>query len=154
MKRFALWAALVASLSANLATAAVALRQRSAAPSNEPLLFSRVTLDPDQRSRISELRSRLVARRDEHARNLAELRDRLATAMMHQAEDPAAIDAILRSIADAQTGFQQAVVEHVLAVRGVLRPDQRPAFEEIVAEQMRTGAPCSADSVPRRGGRE
>jgi nickel and cobalt resistance protein CnrR len=151
VKRFVLWAALVASLSANLATAAVALRQRSAAPSNEPLLFSRVTLDPDQRSRISELRSRLVARRDEHARNLAELRGRLATAMMHQAEDAAAIDAILRSIADAQTGFQQAVVEHVLAVRGVLRPDQRPAFEKIVAEQMRSGGPMQCGFGPAPG---
>ena len=151
MRRFALWAALVASLSANLATAAVALRQRSAAPSNEPLLFSRVTLDPDQRSRISELRSRLIATRDEHARKLAELRARLAGAMMHQAESAAAIDAILRSIADAQTGFQQAVVEHVLAVRGVLRPDQRPAFEEIVAEQMRTGGPMPCGFGPAPG---
>jgi hypothetical protein len=154
VKRFAFWAVLVASLSANLATAAVALRQRSAAPPNEPLLFSRVTLDPHQRSRISELRSRLIATRDEHPRKLAELRGRLAGAMMHQAENPAAIDAILRSIADAQTGFQQSVVEHVLAVRGVLRPDQRPAFEEIVAEQMRTGGPmpCGFGSAP--GGHE
>jgi ribosomal protein L29 len=151
VKRFALWAALVASLSANLATAAVALRQRSAAPSNEPILFSRVTLDPDQRSRISELRSRLIANRDEHARKLAELRARLAGAMMHQAENPAAIDATLRSIAEVQTGFQQAVVEHVLAVRGVLRPDQRPAFEEIVAEQMRTGGPMQCGLGPAPG---
>lgn len=151
MKRFALWALVVASLSANLATAAVALRQRSAVPSNEPLLFSRVTLDPDQRTRISELRSRLIANRDEHVRKLAELRGRLAGAMMHQAEDPAAIDAILRSIADAQAGFQHAVVEHVFAVRGVLRPDQRPAFEEIVAEQMRTGGPMPCGFGPGQG---
>jgi nickel and cobalt resistance protein CnrR len=151
VKRFALWAVLVASLSANLATAAVAVRQRSAAPPNEPLLFSKVTLDPEQRARISELRSRLIATRDEHARNLAELRGRLATAMMHRAEDPAAIDAIVRSIADAQTGFQQAVVEHVLAVRGVLRPDQRPAFEEIVAEQMRSGGPMQCGLGPTPG---
>jgi Spy/CpxP family protein refolding chaperone len=70
---------------------------------------------------------------------------------MHQAESPAAIDAILRSTAEAQTGFQQAVVEHVLAVRGVLRPEQRPAFEEIVAEQMRTGGPMPCGFGPAPG---
>jgi nickel and cobalt resistance protein CnrR len=141
VKRFVLWALLAASLSANLAMAAVALRQRAAGPSTEPLLFSKVTLDPDQRARISELRSRLIATRDEHARNIGELRTRLAGAMSHQAENRAPIDAILGSIAESQAGFQRAVVEHVLAVRAVLRPEQRPAFEEIVADQMRAGGP-------------
>ena len=141
MKRFVFWALLTASLSANLAMATVALRQRSSGASNEPLLFSKVLLDPDQRARILELRSRLIASRDTHARNIAELRTRLVGAMTHQAENRAAIDAILGSIAESQAAFQQAVVEHVLAVRAVLRPEQRPAFEEIVAGQLRAGGP-------------
>jgi len=151
VKRFALWALLAASVSANVAMATVALRQRSSGPSNEPLLFSKVALDPDQRTRISELRSLLIARRDEHARNLAELRTRLAGAMMHQAEDPAAIASILRGIAEAQTGFQQAIVDHVLAVRAVLRPEQRPAFEEVVAGQMKVGGPLQCGFGARHG---
>ncbi len=52
MKRFAFWALLVASLSANLAMAAVAVWQRSPARPGEPLLFSKVALAPDQRRRI------------------------------------------------------------------------------------------------------
>ncbi len=154
MKRFALWALVAASLSANLAVAAVALRQRTAAaPAKEPLLFSKVALDPEQRARISELRATLIARRDEHAGSLAELRGQLATAMMHNPENPAAIDGILHRIAETQAGFQHAVVEHVLAVRAILRPDQRPAFEEVVASQMRVGGPmqCGFGTPPAEG---
>jgi hypothetical protein len=62
-----------ASVSANVAMAAVALQQRRSGASNEPLLFSKVALDPDQRTRVSELRAHLVARRDEHARHIGEL---------------------------------------------------------------------------------
>ena len=141
MKRFAFRAVLVASLSANLAVAGVVVWQRVPGPTGEPLLFSRVALDPDQRSRISELRSRLISARDEHARRMVALRRQLASAVMQQPADPAGVDRALRSIADTQAAYQQAVVEHVLAVREVLRPEQRSAFEKMVVEHMSAGGP-------------
>jgi hypothetical protein len=49
--------------------------------------------------------------------------------MMHQAEDRAGMDAVLRDIAASQSGFLQAVVDHVLAVRAVLRRDGGHALE-------------------------
>lgn len=152
MRRLVLWAVLVASLSANLAVAFAALRQQRSGPPDEPLLFSKVSLAPEQRARIAELRSQLVARRADHARHIAELRARLAAAMMHQADDRAAMDSILRGIAESQAAFQQAVVDHVLAVRGVLKPEQRPAFEEIVAHHMQAGPmQCGLAAAPEDG---
>lgn len=152
MKRLALWAVLVASLSANLAAGFVALRQRRSGPPDEPLLFSRVALTPDQRARIAGLRAQLDAQRADHARRMADLRARLGAAMMHQADDRAAMDSILRRIAESQTAFQQAVVDHVLAVRGVLQPEQRPAFEAIVAQRMQVGPmQCGFGAAPEAG---
>ncbi len=151
MKRFALWALLSVSLSANLAMAAIAVHQRSSGPSSEPRLFSRVALDPEQRARILELRSVLLSTRDEHAHRLAELRTRLASAMMRQPGDATTIDAILHGIAESQAGFQRAAVEHVLAVLAVLRPEQRPAFEEVVAGHMQAGGPMQCGFGPAPG---
>jgi len=140
VKRLALWALLAASLSANLAIAAVAMRQQTAS-SSEPHLFSRLPLDADQRARISKLRSQIMARRDEHAHRIAGLRKELASAIMQEPESHARVESILRSIVESQAGLQQAVVKHVIAMRDVLRPDQRPAFEQMVAEHMTSGGP-------------
>lgn len=150
MRRFVFSALLAASLSANAAMVAVAVWHHRPVPSGEPLLFSRVTLDADQRARISELRSRLVSTRESHGRRIAALRQQLAGVVMRQPADPIAVDRILGAIADDQAAYQRAVVEHVLAVRDVLRPEQRPAFEKMVGEQMSLGGtpPCGACAMP------
>jgi Spy/CpxP family protein refolding chaperone len=148
VKRFAFWALMAVSLSANLAMAAVAVWQRRLEPASEPRLFSKVALDPDQRARIAELRSRLMATRHEHVRRITELRQQLAGTIMHQPADPAAVEGILRSISEVQAGYQEAVVAHVLAVRDVLRPEQRPAFEKVVAEQMSARGPMQHGDCP------
>jgi hypothetical protein len=154
MKRLALWAVLALSLSANLAVAAVALRQRGAAPSsNEPLLFSKVALDTAQRSRISALRAELMARKDEHARRIADLRGELATTILREPANEAHVESILREIASSQAAMQRAAVEHVLAVKAVLRTDQRPAFAEMVASHMRSAGPMQCGLGPASGQR-
>ena len=141
MKRTALWALLAASLSANVAVAAGTLRQRRVPATDEPRVFSKVALDSDQRARISMLRSQILATRDEHGRRIAEMRGRLASAIMREPQDPVLVDSILRDIAASQASLQQAAVDHVLAVRAVLRPDQRPPFEEMITSHMRSGGP-------------
>jgi hypothetical protein len=60
---------------------------------------------------------------------------------MQEPESHARVESILRGIVESQAGLQQAVVEHVIAMRAVLRPDQRPAFEQMVAEHMTSGGP-------------
>jgi Spy/CpxP family protein refolding chaperone len=141
MKRLLPWALLAASLAANVALAATlgGRRDASGVPS-EPLIFSRVQLDADQRARIASLRAELLARREESEGSLAALRRQLATAIARQPEDRAVVGSTLHQIAEAQASFQEAVVNHVLAVRSVLKPDQRPAFEDIIAHHMQAGA--------------
>ncbi len=153
MKRLALWAVLALSLSANLAVAAVAVRQRSAGPSNEPLIFSKVALDAGQRSRISALRAELMAQRDEHARRIAGLRGELATTILQEPANQARADSLLREIAASQAAMQRAAVDHVLAVKAVLQPEQRPAFAEMVASHMRSAGPMQCGLGPAAGQR-
>ena len=153
MKRIVFWALLGLSLSANVAVAAIALGRNSFPRGlpGEPPLLARVSLDPDQRARIMALREKLLADREEQAKRLAALRAMLADLL---AQDPAAhpsIDGTLAEIEARQAGFQRRVVAHVLAVREVLRPEQRPAFEALVAQHMRTGAsldPSSGAGAP------
>ncbi len=141
MKRLLPWALLAASLAANVALAAT-LAGRRGTPGfpSEPLIFSKAQLDADQRARISALRAELLARREDSERSLAVLRRQLAAAIARQPEDRATVDSTLHQIAEAQARFQEAVVNHVLAVRAVLKPDQRPAFEDIIAHHVQAGA--------------
>ena len=162
MKRLVLWALLALSLSANLAVAAFAVWHRRTTASDEPRIFSQVKLDPEQRARISELRAQLFSTRETQVRRLALLRKQLGAAMMRQPDDRAAVDGVLREIAAVQAGYQEAVVAHVLAVRNVLRPDQRPAFEKMLADRIGGGAvlgpaaggvPLDCASCPAPAGR-
>jgi Spy/CpxP family protein refolding chaperone len=149
MKRLALWSLLVLSLSANAAFGASMLRQRPVQPAipDEPQLFSRVALDASQRERILELRTLLLRERSRQSTELEALRGRLAEQLAQAPEDTQAVGFVLARIEEAQAAFQRRVVEHVLSVRSVLRPDQRPAFSEIVARQLRAGGPMHAAST-------
>jgi Spy/CpxP family protein refolding chaperone len=156
MRRIALWTLLALSLSANVAVAAIALGREAAprAMPREPLLFSKVSLDPDQRARVLVLREKLLADGREQAGRLAALRGTLADQLAQDGADPHAIEGTLAAIEAAQAGFQRRVVAHVLAVREVLRPEQRPAFLALVERHMRAGTPLdpAAHPVPDSGG--
>ncbi len=140
MGRLPVWAALVASLSANAVVAVSAARHRmQPASRGEPLIFSRAALDAAQRARILELRAELVVKRDARARALGDLRAQLAAAVVRAPNDRAALESLLARVSESQAAFQRDVVEHVLAVRAVLHPDQRRAFEDVIATQLREG---------------
>lgn len=153
MKRYFLWAALVVSLSANLAVAAVALRERGAAAMTaEPPLFSRVALAPDQKARIAAMRERLLRDRAAQAARLADLRVAVARQLVQDPHDPRALDEALTEMEGAQGAFQRRVVAHVREVMAALHPDQRPAFARLVLSQMRGGMPFDASrAAPPQG---
>lgn len=153
MKRLLPWALLAASLSANLALAVAATRRGEPGPSVEPQIMVQLSLDPDQRASIERLRSRLVASRREHAVAMAGLRQRLTAAIARQGGEPGAVPRIRGELAEAQAGYQCQVVDHMLAVRGVLRPDQLPQFEQMVSRQMAAGAAGAGEcmAAPRQG---
>ena len=91
-----------------------------------------------------------MASRDAHARRIGDLRSQLATTILQDPADQAHVESVLRDIASSQTAMQRAAVDHVLAVQAVLRPSQRPAFAEMVANHMRSAGPmqCGLGSAP------
>jgi Heavy-metal resistance len=153
VRRLLPWALLAASLSANVAMGVTALHGRVPAPLPEPPFMGQLGLDSGQRERIEGLRARLMSSRLEHGRAVAEMRRRLTTAIAHQGEKPAEVGKALHDLAEAQASYQGEVVDHVLAVRSVLRPDQRPQFEQMVSHQMAVGGTaCECLPAPREGG--
>jgi hypothetical protein len=148
VRRLLPWALLAASLSANLGMAVPALRRREPVPPVEPQVMSQLALDPDQRASIERLRSRLMASRHRHLVAMADLRQRLTAAIVRQGGDAGDVSRILRELAEAQAGYQCQVVDHMLAVRGVLRRDQLPRFEQMVSRQMTAGAAAAGECMP------
>jgi Spy/CpxP family protein refolding chaperone len=139
MRRLLPWALLAASLAANVGLGVTLARRGQAAFPEEPLIFSKVHLDEGQRQRILSLRSEVLAHREESEHHLETLRGQLASDMAREPVDLAAVESTLRQIAEIQARLQHTVVDHVLAVRAVLRPEQRTAFEEVIAHHMLAG---------------
>jgi Spy/CpxP family protein refolding chaperone len=148
VKRLVLGAVLALSLAANAAVLVMSLRAQAASPMGIPL-FSRVSVDAAQRGRILTLREDFLAFRAANYARTDALRGELAELLKTDAPDRARIDAVLARIAESQAALQRRVVEQALSVRAVLRPEQRPAFEELMSQQLRAGVP-----MQRAGGQD
>jgi Spy/CpxP family protein refolding chaperone len=151
MKRAVLLGLLVVSLAAN---AAVAWHLLQRAPMGmaggmpaEPLLFRHLKLSDAQRSAILARRASLMESRAASAARLGELRGELATALSEGDAGRARIDVVLASLERAQHDYQRSVVEHLLAVRETLTPEQRPVFERLLGERLRAGWMMRPDGV-------
>jgi Spy/CpxP family protein refolding chaperone len=140
MKRLVLGSALALSLAANATVAAMTVRAQASSPLGIPL-FSKVSPDTAQRERIMALRKDFLAFRQASFERTEALRGELATLLAADVPDRARIEEVLAHLGQDQSALQRRVVEQVLAVRAVLRPDQRPAFEELMARQLRAGVP-------------
>ncbi|HSM91538.1 MAG TPA: periplasmic heavy metal sensor [Anaeromyxobacteraceae bacterium] len=143
MKRAALLSLLVVSLAANAAVAFRALRHGPAGMDGgmpaEPPLFQHLKLSEAQRSAILARRAGLLERRAAASTRLGELRGELAAALAQGEAGRARIDGVLAELERAQREYQRSVVEHLLGVREVLTPEQRPVFERLLAERLRSG---------------
>jgi Spy/CpxP family protein refolding chaperone len=142
---------LVLSLAINAAVAFQALRaarmQGSGGMPAEPLLFKRLSLDDAQRSAILAKRESLMARRAATSTRLTELRGELAGALAQGEAGRPRIEAVLAELERAQREYQRSVVEHLLGVREILTPAQRPVFEGLVGERLRSGGMMQPDGI-------
>jgi Spy/CpxP family protein refolding chaperone len=144
MKRLFFRAILALSLAVNVTVGVMALRHRAPASGHMPLL-SEVQLDPDQRAKILSLREGFLSFRENRNAQTAQLRVRLADLLKTDTPDRAAIDAVLAQINQSQAALQSRAVEHVLGVRALLRPDQRPAFEKLMTKNLERGIPMRGE---------
>ena len=148
MKRLLVRSLLALSLAANVAVLVVAVRAQAASPMGIPL-FSKLSVDAAQREQILTLRQDFLAFRAANYARTDALRGELAELLKTDAPDRARIDVVLAQIAESQAALQRRVVDQALSVRAVLRPEQRPAFEELMSQQLRAGVP-----MQRGGGQE
>jgi len=151
VKRALLLALLVLSLAVNAAVGLQALRRaRMGGPGAmpaEPLLFQRVQLTPAQRTAILARRTRLMGIRAETSARLGQLRAQLAAALAEGEAGRPKLEAVLAQLEGAQRDYQRSVVEHLLAVRETLAPDQRPIFAELLGERLRAGWMMQPDGM-------
>ncbi|MBI5549680.1 MAG: periplasmic heavy metal sensor [Deltaproteobacteria bacterium] len=156
MRRILLWSVLTLSLAANVTVLILSVRAQVAAsvPLGVPF-FAAVAPDAEQRERILNLRQEFTAFRQTNLTRTEDLRGQLAELIKNDQPERARIDAVLAQIAETHAALQRRVVEHIMAVRGTLRPDQRPAYEEMMTRHLRAGIPmqgnCTSDAKPGSG---
>jgi Spy/CpxP family protein refolding chaperone len=151
VRRALLRGLLVLSLAVNAAVAFHAVRRARGMGEGgmpaEPLLFKRLSLDAAQRSAILAKRESLMARRAATSARLGELRVELATALSAGEAGRPRIDAVLAEMERAQREYQRSVVEHLLGVRELLTPAQRPVFETLLGDRLHAGWMMQPDGV-------
>ena len=145
MKRLLLGGLLAVSLAANATVLAMSVRAQAASPMGIPL-FSKVSPDAQQREQIMAMRNDFLAFRKTNFEKTDSLRGELAELLKTDSPDRARIDAVLARIAETQSALQRRVVEQAISVRAVLRPDQRPAFEELMTKNLRGGVPMQRNA--------
>jgi Spy/CpxP family protein refolding chaperone len=158
VKRALLLGLLVVSLSVNAVVAFHAVRRHApgimAGLPFEPPLFRVLSLTEVQKGAIVARRQQLMAQRELTSARLGELRGRLADALAQGEAGRPRIDGVLAEMEAAQRDYQRAVVEHLLAVRETLTPDQRPVFGRMLGERLREGWMIQPGGMapPMRGG--
>lgn len=140
------WTALVAAIAFIAAIGGVFLGRviipaRSSQPSElHALLHHELDLDPGQETRIEQLEREFAGRRHALEAELRADNARLAAAIeAEHANGPkvaAAVDASHRAMGE----LQKATLAHVFAMRQVLHPEQRAAFDRAVTKSLTTGA--------------
>lgn len=142
----------VLSISMNLAVfAAVGIHwmrggcsrcDRSCVPGHEEVSPS---LSAQQEAQFRKLRSDFHAYRDSCHQRMMELRRELLTELLADPPDQERIDTLLDQMSAQQAQLQERLVQHLLAERAVLRPDQRPAFEQTLRRHV-LGPASDADA--------
>jgi hypothetical protein len=95
-------------------------------------LYSHLHLSPEQQARADRERRRLLADVGRLQQRLAVEREALMALLLSPDPDPPAIQGQLARISEAQTAVQQRVIDHYLAERRQLPPEQRQAFQSVI----------------------
>jgi hypothetical protein len=93
-----------------------------------PCLLATLGLDPAQRTAVDRVRAEFDAVHDARHTELHALRERLFRAIEASNGDRTEVDAVLEQLGAAQLGMRRGVVDQVLGIAQVLRPEQRARF--------------------------
>jgi hypothetical protein len=117
------------------------LREAPAPQQLDALLHQRLHLSSAQERQLTVLEADFAVRRREYETQMRAANREIAQAItarhQYDAEAQAAIDHLHR----AMMGLQGATVQHVLAMRALLTPDQVPQFDRTVDQALAATAP-------------
>ncbi|MFO8071501.1 MAG: periplasmic heavy metal sensor [Polyangia bacterium] len=145
VKSTILWSLLGLSLALNAALGIGHLRSAAARTAGDPqarddyCLLDQLELDGDQQRRLAEMRRVMHAKRAAYLKRAAAIKVELAEAISATEVDRAALDTQLDRYAEGQAEMQRTVVEHLLGVSAMLRPEQRDAFRTLLRTEMFRG---------------
>lgn len=148
MNRRAIGALLVLSLSANLATLGTLALHRLRADPVAPCAHGAcadhlsLALSPQQEADFQRLRGELSVTRASCHERVTGLRAELVAELVAERPDPARIEELLEGMGAQQIDLQRRIVRHLLDVRALLRPEQLPAFEELLRCRMSDPTAC------------
>lgn len=95
-------------------------------------VHDQLDLDPAQMARVEELEARFAKRRTELEMRLKVANGELAQAMASEHEYGPRVAAAVDHSHMAMGELQKATLEHVFAMRALLRPDQSARFDQAV----------------------
>ena len=112
-------------------------------------VYEEVQLSPEQQARMAAGRDQFIGAVDTIGRNIVSLQLQLIDAIAADPLDRNAIDATVGRIHAEQQAMQRTVVEHLLADKDGLTPDQRREFFEVLKRRVRSQSPPRPPWVPR-----
>lgn len=116
--------------------------QRAANPAGlDTLLHHRLDLSADQQARIATLEGNFAAARRPLEADLAGARQQLASAIAAEHQYGPQVAQAVTHLHRAMEALQQATLQHVLAMRAVLRPEQAREFDATIAKALASDSP-------------
>lgn len=100
------------------------------------LIHGELDLDPAQEQKLTALERRFAARRAALEDRLRRSNALLGNAIAAEHEYGPRVSAAVDDTHDAMGDLQKATLEHVFAMRAILRPDQQTRFDAVVSKSL------------------
>ncbi|MDE1170664.1 MAG: periplasmic heavy metal sensor [Verrucomicrobium sp.] len=107
--------------------------QREAASDSHAALHRRLHVTPEQERRLEPVESRFAVQRESGAAAIAAANRELARALLEDRGDSPRVRAAVGKIHAAMGDLQQATLDHLFAMKGVLTPEQYDALLRLTA---------------------
>ena len=112
------------------------LRENRESASLDDIVHRELRLTEEQEEQIATLESQFAARRKELNLEMRAANRDLATAIMSEHSYGPRAEAAIERFHAAMGKLQEETIQHVLAMRTVLRPEQADQFDRIVARAL------------------
>jgi len=117
------------------------LQQAGNSANLDTLLHYRLNLSAEQRARIAALERNFTVERRPLQANLDSARRELASAIAAEHQYGPQVEQAVTHLHQAMGALQQATLQHVLAMRAALTPEQARQFDATVSEALSSDSP-------------